>query len=217
MTSLLFLCGSPRAYGNTMTLAENLVTRATVAGCACTVAAPLTNLGFEETTPQFTSLKEIEGCRDCGGCKKTGECVIDDRMRSIYQAIERVDGIVWITPTYFGSVPAQLKAVIDRFQIYYSRRKLGRIKVGANRKPVLSIVLGSGKDPYGIEHTFIPLESGSHLIEGDVFDRLGIVGVDRAGEIGEPAFSDEVQSAYTKLDELIMRAHDFATRRTTHE
>ena len=215
--SLLFICGSPRAYGNCMTLAEDLVSRATLAGCECTVAAPLKTLGFDETSAAFTSFRGMEGCRSCGGCKKTGTCVIDDAMRSIYPTLERVDGVVWISPTYFGSVSSQLKVVIDRFQALYSRRLLGLVEVGALRKPVLSIVLGGGEDPYGNEAAFIPLESGSHMFEGHVIERLSITGVDQAGEINESAHSEARQSAYEMLDTLVAQAQAFAEQRTKSE
>lgn len=211
--SLLFLCGSPRAYGNCMTLAEDLVARASEAGCDCTVAAPIKNLGFEDAHPAFTTLLGVEGCRACGGCNKTGACVIDDTMRSIYPALERVDGVVWIAPTYFGSISAQLKAVVDRFQALYARRVLGRVDVGALRKPVLSIVLGGGGDPYGNGAAFVPLESGSHMFEGHVIDRLAITGVDRAGEINEASKTAERASALEKLDALIAEARVFAQQR----
>lgn len=211
--SVLFILGSPRAYGNCMALAEDLVSRATAAGCTCTVAAPLKNLPFEEVRPAFTSTLSIEGCRACGGCSKTGACVIDDTMRSIYAALERVDAVVWISPVYFGSVSSQMKAVIDRCQPFYARRRLGQIEVGASRKPVLAYALGSGADPFGAEAAFVPLESASHLFEGNLIDKLAITGVDRAGEINDDAHEEIRVIAYKKLDTLIEAARTFAASR----
>lgn len=211
--SVLFILGSPRAYGNCMALAEDLVSRATAAGCVCTVAAPLKNLPFEEVRPAFTSTLSIEGCRACGGCSKSGVCVIDDTMRSISVALERVDAVVWITPVYFGSVPAQLKAVIDRTQPFFARRRLGLVDVGVSRKPVLAYVLGSGEDPFGAEAALVPLESASHMFEGNIIDKLVITGVDRAGEMNDDAHEDIRAVADKKLDTLIEAARAFAASR----
>ena len=211
--SVLFILGSPRAYGNCTALAEDLVSRATAAGCTCTVAAPLKNLPFEEARPAFTSTLSIEGCRACGGCSKSGICVIDDTMRSISAALEHVDAVVWITPVYFGSVPAQLKAVIDRCQPFFARRCLGLIDVGVARKPVLAYVLGSGEDPFGSQAAFIPLESASHMFEGNIIDKFAITGVDRAGEINDAAHEEMRVIAYKKLDTFIEAAREFAASR----
>ncbi|MFH1540335.1 MAG: flavodoxin family protein [Elusimicrobiota bacterium] len=63
----------------------------------------------------------------CSGfrcCEKTGKCNISDGMQIIEKAILSSDIIVVSTPIYFTSVPAKLKAVVDRCQLYWVRENI---------------------------------------------------------------------------------------------
>lgn len=66
----------------------------------------------------------IAGCIGCGGCDKTGKCVVDDDMQKIYPLLLEADAIVLAAPIYFYSVPAQVKALIDRCQALWCKRFL---------------------------------------------------------------------------------------------
>ncbi len=59
-------------------------------------------------------------CRGCGGCTKSGICVIKDDMASLLSKITDADEIILAFPIYFDGLPAPLKAVIDRMQPIYS-------------------------------------------------------------------------------------------------
>jgi multimeric flavodoxin WrbA len=59
---------------------------------------------------------DIKPCQDCGGCSKSGKCKFHDGMASVYDKFEKMDAVIIATPIFFGSVTAQLKAMIDRFQ-----------------------------------------------------------------------------------------------------
>ena len=53
-------------------------------------------------------------CQECGGCDKTGVCILDDDMKSVYERLARAEAVIVASPIYFGSITAQLKAMIDR-------------------------------------------------------------------------------------------------------
>jgi protein-tyrosine-phosphatase len=56
-------------------------------------------------------------------CEKKGYCPIEDDMpREIYGLIRRADLIVMVSPVFFYSVTAQLKALIDRCQTLWARK-----------------------------------------------------------------------------------------------
>jgi len=55
-------------------------------------------------------------CQECPDITKDGRCKIKDDMQKIYPVIEQADAVVVSTPVFFGSVSAQTKMMIDRFQ-----------------------------------------------------------------------------------------------------
>ena len=59
---------------------------------------------------------DIKYCAGCGACYRDSRrpCSIDDGMANFYDALERADGIIIVTPALFGNAPAKLKAVFDR-------------------------------------------------------------------------------------------------------
>jgi len=65
---------------------------------------------------------QIAPCNGCGGCERTGRCVIEDEMQRIYNQIDDADIIVLASPIYFYNVTAQCKALIDRCQALWSRK-----------------------------------------------------------------------------------------------
>jgi NAD(P)H-dependent FMN reductase len=111
--SILFLCGSPRAKGNTNTVVEWARQGAAGAGAA-TEVVDLAPLKFK-----------VNGCVCCMGCQKSDkyECVIADDAQPILARIPSYDAIVFATPVYFFGPTAQLKLVLDRL---YSLFKFDR-------------------------------------------------------------------------------------------
>ena len=92
--------GSPRIEGNT----EILLTEA------------LKGIDAAHHQVQVFKLNvmNIKPCQDCGGCEKKGECIIDDDMNDIYDAIRKADRIILASPIFFFGLSAQAKAMIDR-------------------------------------------------------------------------------------------------------
>jgi multimeric flavodoxin WrbA len=112
--------------------------------------------------------KSISPCRHCNNCVRTkGKCAIQDDMKEVYKALKEADGIIMASPIHFGSITAQLKAVIDRCQaMIMEDLDIFKNKVG------ISIVVGgdrSGGQELAIQqiNTFyllnkiIPLSGGS--------------------------------------------------------
>lgn len=111
----LVLCihGSPRAGGNTDALLKAVARGARDAGAA--------------VEHLYCRKLRIKGCTGCGACDASGECVLRDGMDRVYSAIDAADALVVGAPVYFLGVPAQLKALIDRYQCRWtSLHALGR-------------------------------------------------------------------------------------------
>lgn len=58
---------------------------------------------------------KLEGCHACESCFKKGKaCVFDDDFNKIAAAVEDAEVVVFTMPVYWYTMPAQIKAVIDR-------------------------------------------------------------------------------------------------------
>lgn len=73
-------------------------------------------------------------------------CVIDDDMNEVRKHLDAADELIVVCPVYFASVPAQMKALLDRLQPYYftDLRTLPK-------RPAVIHVVGAGGDPHGFE------------------------------------------------------------------
>ncbi len=86
---------------------------------------------------------KIKPCTDCRYCWKNPKCIFDD-MSDIYRQLENADIVVFATPVYFFGVPAPLKGLIDRFQVYYANCKRDE-KIVQNKKTGIVILTGGAK------------------------------------------------------------------------
>jgi len=74
--------------------------------------------------------KSIAPCDGCGGCFKTGRCVIDDDVQEIHKKMLASDGIIWATPVYFWSMTGLTKTLMERtYALLYPKLQLAN-KVG---------------------------------------------------------------------------------------
>jgi multimeric flavodoxin WrbA len=123
---ILGIAGSPRADGNT-----SLLVRSALKSCS-----------ERGAQTEFISLagKEIQFCDNCDACAGgKNPCPKTDDVQEILDALERADGIIVGTPTYFGSVSGQLKTFFDRTlplrrnNLRLSGKVGGAIAVGGSR------------------------------------------------------------------------------------
>jgi multimeric flavodoxin WrbA len=101
-TRITVVNGSPRRAGNTSILVERLCAGAHD-GSATVDVFRLNDLA-------------IRPCQACGVCGQSAEadCVIDDDMQPIYDAVRAADALVIASPIYWWSVSAQTKLFVDR-------------------------------------------------------------------------------------------------------
>ncbi len=107
---VLGIYGSPRKGGNTDQLLDKVLEGAQSAGA--------------EVKKVYVRDLNLCGCIECGGCDKTGECVVKDDMRQVYPLLDWAEVIFLASPIFFYGVTAQAKALIDRAQAHWSRRLL---------------------------------------------------------------------------------------------
>jgi len=170
---VLGIYGSPRKEGNTDILLDKVLEGAR-------------SVSAEVTSIYVRDLKMV-GCLECGGCDKTGKCIVKDDMQDIYPLLESADVIFLASPIFFYGVSAQVKALIDRAQALWRKRMLTKTpeKKGydSGRGYLIAVGATSGKN----------LFEGARLTARYFFDALDmsyegellVKKVDRKGAIME--------------------------------
>ena len=97
--NVLGIYGSPRKKGNTDQLLDRALEGAQSAGA--------------QISKIYARDLNISGCIECGGCDKTGKCVVEDDMQSVYPLLEQADVVFLASPIFFYGVTAQAKLLIE--------------------------------------------------------------------------------------------------------
>lgn len=165
--------GSPRPEGNT-----ELLLNATL--------KPIGEAGHEIRLFKLNIMK-IKPCQDCGGCEKTGQCIIKDDMEEIYDAIREADRIILASPIFFFGLSAQAKAMIDRCQAFWCEKYLLKkpIPAGPYGRKGLLLLVGGMKNDIGIECAGATAKAFFRTISVPEHEVLSFKGIDEKGAILE--------------------------------
>ncbi len=138
---------SPRSGGNTEIMMEAALAGARSCGA--------------ETELWTTAGKALQPCDGCQTClKKNGQCHIDDDIQPLYPKILAADGLIFGSPSHFGSVSAQAKLVIDRLYGLYNVYALPDKVAG-----VVSVAIARGHE--AIWSQFRSFFERSHMLVAD--------------------------------------------------
>ena len=89
------------------------------AACGNAVFAGITGAGGEAEIYDISAAK-LEPCRVCGDgwgiCRNSSKCVIDDVLSDLQAKIRAAEGVVLVTPVYFGQPSERMKYFLDRFR-----------------------------------------------------------------------------------------------------
>lgn len=175
ITVLGFAC-SPRRHGNSETLLD------------WTLEAMAREPGVQVEKVVLVDA-DVHPCRGCNACEKTGNCVQRDGMVPLYDRILEADCVLLAAPIYCMGLAAQAKALIDRAQVYRSRKYvLGWQVIPEERKGTrLGLFLATAGQSW--DHVFeaaIPSVKCFYHVAG-VRDRdmryLLVNGVDESGAV----------------------------------
>ena len=113
---VLIINGSPRVNGNTATAIAEM-------------EKIFASNGVETKTLQVGN-QAVRGCMACGGCAKSGKCVVDDIVNEAAPILAECDGMVVASPVYYASANGTLVSFLDR--LFYSSSCDKTMKVGAS-------------------------------------------------------------------------------------
>ncbi|MDU9375943.1 FMN-dependent NADH-azoreductase [Methanocorpusculaceae archaeon Sp1] len=104
---ILAIATSPRRHGNSESALDMIL---------------------DELGDRFTKEKvvlsdlSVAPCKGCGACERLGRCIQEDDFQDLSQKILAADVLVLASPVYSMSVCSQAKALIDRCQVFWSRK-----------------------------------------------------------------------------------------------
>ncbi len=120
--NVLVIYGSPRTAGNTSVLLDAFVD------------SFLEHADKNTTTPDAPNVErlvvrrlDIRPCLGCDACLR-GPCIQDDDMQALYPKLASADIIVVGAPVYFYGLPAKLKALVDRCQLFFNKKYVKKEK-----------------------------------------------------------------------------------------
>jgi Multimeric flavodoxin WrbA len=72
---------------------------------------------------------DINPCRGCNACEKLNKCIQHDGMDIYHDKIVEADCIILSSPIYCMGIASQPKALIDRAQVFRSRKYVLRLPI----------------------------------------------------------------------------------------
>ncbi|QJA06753.1 flavodoxin family protein [Thermosulfurimonas marina] len=127
---ILAFNGSPRRGGNTDLLLAAFVQGAKDAGA--------------EVRRFDLYQMDFQGCIECGGCDRTGECVLEDDLAPLYPELLAAEVIVLASPIFFYNLTSRTQALIERSQALWVRKYVLK-NLPEGRRQGLFLSLGATK------------------------------------------------------------------------
>jgi multimeric flavodoxin WrbA len=177
--------GSPRVGGNTELLLQQTI-------------QTMSNAGHEITSFTLNDM-DIKPCQDCGGCEATGQCIYDDDMSLISNAIRQGDRLILASPIFFFGLSSQTKIMIDRCQSFWCEKYLLKqpIPGGIFKRKGLLILVGGMKNEIGIRGAEATAKAFFRTVSVPEHETISFLGIDSKGAISshETAYQDIIRAA----------------------
>lgn len=179
---IIGLNGSPNKNGNTHFLLNRVISTAN-------------SLGAETHILHLDSLIKSAKHPFCSVCSTpcSAVCYKGTKMEEAFELLKKADGIVLGSPTYFGSMSAQLKAFFDKTRLLRRDRAL-------YNKVAAGVTVGGMK--YGGQEATMKALHDIMLVQGMIIvgDGFGENDCGHHGVVGQrPAQEDDFALARTEL------------------
>jgi multimeric flavodoxin WrbA len=174
--SVLAIAGSPRRHGNSEDLLDYVLESVSAHKGVLVEKIALSKI-------------EVNPCRGCNACEKEGMCIIKDDMKMLEDKITGADVVLLSSPIFCMGLCAQVKALVDRMQVFRSRRyvlKMPIIPLDKRGKKTGLFISTAGQDWDWVFDGAVPsVKCFFHLagIHDKDINYLMINNVDKKGEI----------------------------------
>ncbi len=166
---VLGVLGSPRLGGNSDLLLDKALAGAKSRG-AKTEKIVLNRL-------KFCPCQEHENLDDSGRCR------IKDDMQQVYDKIEQSNVFILAAPIFFGSLSAQTKMMIDRFQCLWRAKFMLKNKPRTQKKPGAFICVEASRRDDFFDNARSIVRNFFATIDVDYQEELFCPGIDEKGRI----------------------------------
>lgn len=166
---VLGINGSPRIGGNTDILLDKVLEGAKTKA-AQTEKIILNNLKFFP-------------CQECENIKDDGSCIVKDDMQPIYRKIEESDVIILASPIFFGSLSAQTKMMIDRFQCLWRARYILKKDIFKKKRRGVFISVEASRRNDFFDNAKAIVKNLFATVNADYYGEFFYSGIDAKGSI----------------------------------
>ncbi len=171
-TTLTAIYGSPRKGGNTDILMHSF----------------LKGIDGHGITVREAFLREMNfsPCTECGGCDRTGICVIQDDMHTLYEYFTESDIVVLSAPVFFYGLNAIAKAMVDRCQCFWALKyrlntKLSEKRGNSGTGVLLSV--GGSRGKKNFDGIFLTIRYFFDALDMDFSHHLTFNEIDNKGSV----------------------------------
>jgi multimeric flavodoxin WrbA len=194
---VLAFATSPRRHGNSETLLDWVL-----AEMAKEPGIAIEKVALDEVT--------IEPCRGCNACEVLNKCVQRDDMDILHDKILAADCVIFASPIYCLGICAEGKALIDRAQVFRSRKYVLKLPVvpPERKGKRLGIFISAAGQNWDIVFDGAKMSIKCFFHVTEIADRdilyLLVRGVDKAGEVEtHPTARDEARATGRKAVERL--------------
>lgn len=126
-------------------------------------------------------------CKGCLACQKTGKCVIKDDIETLINEVKDADVLCFATPIYYYSVSGQLKTFLDRMNPIFA--------IGHNFKDIYLLTSAADSNDSAMDVAIKDIQGWISCFEGTQLK--GIVKGTCATDVGDILeYKDKLSEAY---------------------
>ncbi len=143
------------------------------AACAAAAIAGVRLAGGHAEDVRLNDLK-VGMCQACdngwGTCLKDHWCEVEDDFQALHSRVRQADGLILVTPVYWGEMSESAKAFTDRLRRCEAPRKGESALAG---KPVIAVAAAGGSGG-GMITCLLSLERWINHVQARVFDLIPV-------------------------------------------
>lgn len=177
---ILGINGSPRVGGNTDILLDKALEGLKTKGA--------------RTEKVILNKLKMAPCQECEKVRDDGTCIVEDDFQSLYKKIKEADGLILASPIFFGSLSAQTKIMIDRFQCHWRYKYILKKAASQESRPGALILVEASKREDFFNNAKSIVKNFFATVNVDYKSELFCPGLDEKGAVGK--HPDFLQKAF---------------------